>query len=302
MSALDKVLSLAALDDAVHQAAPPEGDAAGELVKAAVAALAGTRLYLAGDDKDDDDGKGSDDHSGHPTFKALKRKGMDDGKAKSLCAQADKRVKAAAGVDAALAALSRLAVPDGDWVAATARDTWTLARGNGRGDGLFADPGYRLDGSERFPVDTPDRTRLTLLYLTQREHTAGYTPEQLAVMRRKAAAAAAEFGIRLAGEEQAAAAALAELSVLDPDQAPRPSGLDAAAESVWLLARKAARGSAGGGVAMDHAPFTGTHSHGHSKTDVHEHDHQHYGDNDHGSGPTHNMPDGPWRPGGGKRR
>src|ERR1700722_8323017 len=163
MTALDKVLALAGGE----APAPPAEDAAGQLVKAAVAALGGVRLYLAGGDDDDDDkGKGSDDHSSHATFKALKKKGMDDAKAKSLCAQADKRVKAAAALDTALIALGRLAVPDGDWVAAPSRDPGTLAaRGNGKSR-PFADPGFH-GGTQRFPVDTAESTQLSLTYLAQ---------------------------------------------------------------------------------------------------------------------------------------
>src|ERR1700722_2274549 len=151
MTALDKVLALAGGE----APAPPAEDAAGQLVKAAVAALGGVRLYLAGGDDDDDDkGKGSDDHSSHATFKALKKKGMDD-------AKANKGVKAAAALDTALIALGRLAVPDGDWVAATSRDTWTLAaRGNGKSR-PFADPGFH-GGTQRFPVDTAERPQLNL--------------------------------------------------------------------------------------------------------------------------------------------
>ncbi len=219
MTALDKVLALAGGE----APAPPAEDAAGQLVKAAVAALGGVRLYLAGGDDDDDKGKGSDDHSSHATFKALKKKGMDDAKAKSLCAQADKRVKAAAALDAALIALGRLAVPDGDWVAATSRDTWTLAaRGNGKSL-PFADPGFR-GGTQRFPVDTAESTQLSLTYLVQAGQAGRYTRDELAVVRSKAAAAAREFGLTVAADdERAAVAALLELSVLTAEERRKPA-------------------------------------------------------------------------------
>jgi len=57
-----------------------------------------------------------------------------------------------------------------------------------------------------------------------------------------------------------------------------------AAASMVALAKQAV---GDGGVAMHHAPFTGTHTHSHPLTAAHDHPHQHFGDNTHSGGPLH---------------
>jgi hypothetical protein len=338
MSALDKVLKLAG-----PQQQAPEDDPAGELVLAARTCLTELRAYLAdpGGDDDEDDG-GGDSHSSHGTYKALVKKGMDPKRAASMCARADKRVKAAAQAEAALLALSELAVPEHDWVEATAYDyLGAVALGAGDRGIAYADPGYL--GRQRFRLDTEENIRLSLAYASQAEHTAGYAPAQLADVRARIASAARSAGIALStDEDKIAAGVLLGLSVLTAEDRRKPgahtlgdsedypipdrahltaaiarykqgkfaghkpeevaahirteakrlgvsvdlagSGLEEAAELV-ALAKKAPVD--GGGIIMNHAPFTGTHAHGHFQSQVHDHPHQHFGDNSHEGGPAH---------------
>lgn len=203
---------------------PPEIDQAGLMVLSARLALAEVRAYLADSEDDDgDDDKGGSDHSSHGTFKALTKRGMDPKRAAAMCAKADKRVKAAHQVDAALVALGGLEAP---------------------------------------------------------EHPA-------------AIAAAREFGLSVvspqaADDDELAAAALLELSVLTAEErrqaqgAAGGSGLEAAAD-VFALAKPVGDG----GIIMNHGPFTGEHEHGHFQSQVHGHPHKHFGDNSHEGGPAH---------------
>jgi hypothetical protein len=65
-----------------------------------------------------------------------------------------------------------------------------------------------------------------------------------------------------------------------------------AAESMLALAAKA---MGDGGVAMNHAPFTGTHSHSHFQSTAHAHPHQHVNDSTHDGGPLHRPGSSPKR-------
>jgi hypothetical protein len=116
VSAVDKLLELAG-----PQA--PEIDQAGLMVLSARIALTEVRAYLAdsGDDDDEDD-KGGNDHSSHGTFKALTKRGMDPKRAAAMCAKADKRVKAAHQIEAALAALGSLEAPEHPAAVAAAKE------------------------------------------------------------------------------------------------------------------------------------------------------------------------------------
>jgi hypothetical protein len=351
MSALDKLL-LAAQGASRLSEDPPA-----ELVRAALCAVAELRVQLA-DGPDDEDGPGSDDHSGHPTFKALRKKGLPAARASRMCAMADKRAKTTALADAAAVALAGLAVPEHDWVEATAGAADTAALSAAPTGGAWADPGYL--GKRRFLIDTSEHARLSLSYVSQPEQTAGYSPAQLTGITARVQAAASGFGISVPRDagESAAVAALLSLSVLTAEDRRKPSahtlgdsedypipdeahlsaavarykqgklaghskeevvahirsraralgktvdlstgtGLDEAADLVVGLARAA--GHAAAEIAMHHGPFTGSHSHSHFKSDAHDHPHSHYGDNSHDAGPTHNLPAGPWVPGGGKR-
>jgi hypothetical protein len=215
VSAVDKLLELAGPGRIT-----PAEDPAGEMVLAARTALREVRAYLASGDDDEDDGKGgSDDHSSHSTFKALKKRGMDDAKAKSLCAKADNRVKAARLAQAADIALSSLATPQHNWVEATAETPDLAALACGTRD--YADPGYR--GRQRFRTDTEPNVRLSLSYAWQAAHAAGYTEVQLAQVRARVEAAARQHGIVLeADEERIAGGVLLGLSVLSTAERKKP--------------------------------------------------------------------------------
>jgi hypothetical protein len=281
MSALDKVLALAALDNAV--AAQPTEDLAGELVQAARTSIAEVLAYLADTSRGDDkDGDGNDDHSSHATFKALTKRGMDEAKAKALCAKADNRVKAARLAEGALVCLSALDVPQASWAETTAYDHLSAIALTGHGNGvLYADPGYR--GKRRLPLDSEGHTRLSLAYAHQA--SPGDRPLQLAEVRAAAQAAARQFGIALTvDEERIAGAELLGLSALPSAELRKAegAGLEEAAELVAL-----AKPVGDGGIIMNHAPFTGTHEHGHFQSQVHGHPHQHFGDNSHDGGPAH---------------
>lgn len=251
MSAVDKLLELAGPSRTTLV-----DDPAGDLVLAARTAVTELRVLLAsGDDDEADDDKGSDDHSSHGTFKALKKRGMDDAKAKALCAKSDKKVKAARLAEAAEVALASLAVPQHDWVEATAAGPDALKL-SGSGT-AYADPGYR--GKQRFRIDTEANTRLSLAYAAVAG--PGYAASQLEQVQARVREAAGQFGISLS---------------VDAEQIE-------AAELV-ALAKKA---MGDGGVVMNHGPFNGTHSHSHFKSDAHDHPHQHFGDNHHDGGPAH---------------
>jgi hypothetical protein len=210
MSALDRVLRLAADDKKYDNALAAAEDTAGEMVRAAAASLTEIRAYLAGDQDDDEDQQDGDDHSSHPTFKALKKRGMDESKARSMCAKADKRVKAARQADAALLCLASLAAPDGDWVAAS-------SHGLLGAQAPYADPGWR--GRKNLPLDTGEHTRLSLAYA----NLAGYSPPQLETVRERAVAAARGFGLTVPDDDdRVAATALLELSVLSAEDRRKP--------------------------------------------------------------------------------
>lgn len=250
MSAVEKLLELAGTGRTTLV-----DDPAGEMVLAARTALREVRAYLAGGDDDEDD-KGDDSHSSHGTYKALVKRGMDAKKAASMCAKADNRVKAAMLAEAADVALSSLAAPQHDWVEVTAAgpDALKLAAGQD----AWADPGYA--GKRRFRIDTEPNIRLSLSYVHQAAHTAGYTEDQLAAIQGRVAAAARQHGI-----------------VLEVDRERIEAGMVA-------LAKKPV---GDGGVVMNHGPFNGTHSHSHFQSNAHDHPHQHFGDNHHDGGPAH---------------
>jgi hypothetical protein len=279
---LDKVMRAAA------NAAPadvlalggPGGDAlAAELVRAARSGAAELLAYLADSGSDDegdgpkgkgDDDEGGGDHSGHATFKALVRRGMDKGKAGAMCARSDKRVKAAALAEGVVIALAGLAGTEGpDWVEATACDTWAVAAlasvGSAPyGDVPYADPGYLPDGKKRYPLDE-EHIRAALSYIGQKKNAGRYTSAQLTAMKAKMAAAAKRFGISVSDGQS------------DAD------GERAAASMLEL----AARAMGDGGIPMNHGPFTGTHVHSHFMSGSHAHPHQHVGDSNHDGGPLH---------------
>jgi hypothetical protein len=264
-SALDKVLKLAG--------GAPEEDPAGLLVLAARTAVGEVLAYLAGSE---DDGKpGDDDHSSHATYKALVKRGMDEKKAASMCAKADNRVKATRLAAAALSALSGLEAPEEPADRAAARQ-YLLAASRPGEDGMLAvsallslsvltaedrrKPGaHTIGDSEDYPI--PDKAHLYAAVARYKEgKLAGHSREQVAAHIRHHA--------RRLGEEVDLASG---------------SGLDEAADLIML----AAKAAGDGGIIMNHAPFTGTHSHTHFQSQAHAHPHQHFGDNNHEGGPQH---------------
>jgi hypothetical protein len=190
-------------------------DPAGDLVLAARTAIAELRVCLASSDDDgDDDGKGGSDHSSHATFKALKKRGMDDAKASSLCAKADKKVKAARLAEAAEVALAGLAVPEHDWVEVTAGSADLRLTGP-----AYGDPGHR--GRQRYLVDTEPHARLSAAYVALAG--PGYTAAQLDQVQGKVRAAARSYGIALTvDEEDIVVSTLLGLSVLSTAERKKP--------------------------------------------------------------------------------
>jgi hypothetical protein len=276
---------MTAVEKLARLAAPAEADStedmAGVLVRAAQDDLAELLLLLADDeeeeDEEDDEGGG---HASHGTYKALIRKDVDPKRASRMCAQADKRVKAAALAEVAHIALSAIASASVDWVEATAVDTWTVAALAGKtseggpkkpyGDVAYADPGYQSDGKKRYPLDTEEHCRAALSYINQEKNAAKYSPGQVASIRAKIKAAARKHGIQVSGDgdgEKAAATMLALAAKMND-----------------------------GGIPMNHGPFTGTHAHSHFLSNAHGHPHQHVGDNNHDGGPLHRPGSQPKRP------
>jgi hypothetical protein len=274
---LEKVLSLAHAGDG----SPMTGDPAAELVAVALSGLAELSVYLASPDNDDDDSKGkkggkggdddskgSGDHSGHPTFKRLKGKGMNDKMAAAMCAKADNRVKASELCDSIVVALSGLDAAGGDWVEATSFDPLTAALSGKTadkpyGDVTYADPGY--NGKKRYPIDTEAHVRAALSYIAQKSNAAKYTADQLRAIKSKIRGAARKLGIGTSDDsksEKVAASYVDDLVEL-------------------------ARGQAANAVPFHHGPMNGVHSHPHNQTMVHDHDHQHVNDNSHQGGPLH---------------
>lgn len=286
---LDKVLALAGQTPAQ----PTREDMASELVASALAGLAELKVYLAsggdddgkkqppwlnkkkGDNDSDDDGKGKSgggDHSGHAGFKAAKKKGMSDKDAAAACAKSDKRVAATDLCEALTIALSALQAPSYDWVEATAVDTSAVALADSDsaskpyGDVAYADPGY-IGGKKRYPIDK-DHVRAAWSYINQQRNSDRYTSAQLSAIKGKIKSAMRKFGIQVGDSSEKVAA-----TVVDE----------------IMLAR------AGGGIAMHHAPMTGSHSHPHTQTGVHDHEHQHFNDSNHGGGPMHRQGSTPVR-------
>jgi hypothetical protein len=211
VSALEKVLKLAGQGPATTLVEDPAGD----LVLAARTAIAELRVCLASSDDDEDgDGKGGDDHSSHGTYKALKKRGMDDAKAKAMCAKADNRVKAARLAEAAEIALAGLAVPGHDWVEVTAGSADLRLTGP-----AYGDPGHR--GRQRYLVDTEPHARLSAAYVALAG--PGYTAAQLEQVRGKVRASARSYGIALTVDDEAiAVSTLLGLSVLSTAERKKP--------------------------------------------------------------------------------
>lgn len=255
---LDKIL---ALSGAVPEA--PDLDA--ELLFAVQVATGELALLLASDDddgdedrdrgdksgKDDDEGNG--EHTGHATYKAMIKRNIPPKRAASMCAKSDKNVKASQLAQSIEVMLSGRPGTD------IALVTLTPASETAEGRKKAASAGHALpDGS--YPIEDKKHLHSAAVLAASGHGNAGAAK---ALIRRRAR----ELGVDVKS--------LPGFGGTDEDN-------EKAAASMVELAK-----AAGGGVAMHHAPFTGTHSHAHAVSAAHEHEHQHFGDNNHNGGPLH---------------
>ncbi len=262
---LDKVLQLAG--QAGAQPAP-DGDPAGELVAAALSVLAELQVRLAaGDDSD-----GGSGHDGHSTYKRLIAKGMNASMAAKMCAKADDKVATTQLCKGAIIALSALDATAGDWVELTAFDPLVVPLSDGDakkapyGDVEYADPGYQDDGKKRYPLDAK-HIHAAIAYFSKAKNRAQYSATQVKSMWGKIKSAARKHGVDMSDDTATATAIVDNI--------------------VELASKGKAVVIGDGGVAMNHAPFTGIHAHTHHQTAAHAHPHQHFGDNDHSGGSQH---------------
>jgi pyruvate/2-oxoglutarate dehydrogenase complex dihydrolipoamide acyltransferase (E2) component len=250
---LDKLLRLSEGSDG-----PPDPDA--DLLLAVQAASRELALLLASDDADDGKkGPGGDDegggHASHATFKALRKRNVPPDRASAMCAKSDKNVKASQLARALDVMLSGRPGID------TALVTLTPESETAEGRKKAAKSNHALpDGS--YPIE--DKKHL---------HSAAV----LAASGKGNASAAKALIRRRARELGVDVNSLPGFGGSDDDH-------EKAAASMVALAKQAV---GDGGVAMHHAPFTGTHAHGHPLTAAHDHPHQHFGDNNHEGGPLH---------------
>jgi hypothetical protein len=255
MSVLDKLVALSAQGTPASSAGA--GDPAAELVRAALTAAEELRMVLLAssdpDDDGDDDSSGKNGgpgdtdndagHASHPLFRRLKKQGMPDAKAASMCAKADKQVKASALAESVTVALSGLTAAQGGWAERTAYDrraAVALAGSSAKepyGDVQYADPGYQADGKRRFPLDTSEHVRLSWSLINQGDSASQYQPEHLGEVRNKIKLAARKHGIDIADDGEKVAATMVALAA--------PSRMPQAPLQ-----------------AVHHAPMTGHHSHG----------------------------------------
>lgn len=254
---LDKILALAGVADEA-----PDLDA--ELLLAAQVASRELVLLLAGDDSDDDKPKGkgdSDDddggdggeHSSHATYKAMVKRNIPPKRAAAMCAKSDKNVKASQLAESLSVLLA--GTPGHD----IALVTLTPASETAEGRKKAAGSGHALaDGS--YPIE--DKKHLHSAAVLAASKHGNWQAAQGLIRKR-----ARELGVDVNS--------LPGFGGSDRDN-------DKAAASMVALAK-----AAGGGVAMHHAPMTGTHSHAHAVGATHEHDHQHFNDNNHSGGPLH---------------
>jgi hypothetical protein len=259
---LDKILALSGTG-----AGLPDLDA--ELLLAVQAASRELALLLAsGDDSSDGDkgggnkpGKNGDDddsgdggeHTGHATYKAMVKRNIPPKRAAAMCAKSDKNVKATQLAESISVILAGKPGQD------IALVTLTPASETAEGRKKAAESGHALPGGS-YPIE--DKKHLhSAAVLAASGH--GDTGAAKALIRKRAR----ELGVDVK--------TLPGFGGSDEDN-------EKAAASMVALAKQA-----GGGVAMHHAPMTGTHAHAHAVGATHEHDHQHFGDNNHSGGPLH---------------
>jgi pyruvate/2-oxoglutarate dehydrogenase complex dihydrolipoamide acyltransferase (E2) component len=254
---LDKVLALSG-------AAPQAADADLDLLLAAQLAARELCLLLASDDDDDPpkgkggaDGKDDDgDHSGHPAFKAFKKRGMPDDRAASMCARQDKKVKATT-----LAASLEVMLAGRPWQDISLV-TLTPESETAAGRKKAASSGHALPNGT-YPIE--DKKHLhSAAVLAASGH--GDASAAKALIRRRAR----ELGV--------------DVNSLPGFGKQSDEDGEKAAASMISLAAKAV---GDGGAAMTHGPFNGTHSHSHFQSASHDHPHQHFNDSRHDGGPAH---------------
>jgi pyruvate/2-oxoglutarate dehydrogenase complex dihydrolipoamide acyltransferase (E2) component len=257
---LERVLALTG-------AAPAAPDLDAEVLLAAQLASRELLAMLASADDEDDDGKASKDgdeggdggeHSSHATFKALVKRNIPAGRAASMCAKSDKNVKATALARSLAVLLSGRAGIDLALVDLAATPASETAEGRRK---AAASDHALPDGS--YPIE--DKKHLHSAAVLAASKHGDWKAAQGLIKRR-----AREMGVDVAtlpgfGRQS------------DAD------GEKAAASMVAL----AAKVTGDGGVAMNHAPFTGTHTHTHWVTNTHDHPHQHVNDSRHDGGPLH---------------
>lgn len=250
---LEKLLALAG-----PATEPPDLDA--ELLLAAQFASRELSVLLASadddeDDDSDDDEDGGGDHSDHATYKALVKRNVPAKRAAAMCSRSDKKVKATALARSLAVILSGRPGTDISLV------TLTPASETAAGRRKAAKAGHALpDGS--FPIEDVKHLH-SAATLAASGH--GNVSAAKALIRKRAR----ELGV-------------------DVNTLPGFGGSDeenekAAASMVALAAKMVGDG----GVAMNHAPYTGTHSHTHFQSGAHDHPHTHNNDSSHDGGPAH---------------
>ena len=249
---LEKLLALAS-----PAGSPPDLD--DELLLAAQAASRDLSVLLAsdddGDDDEDDSGSGGD-HGDHATYKALVKRGIPPKRAAAMCARSDKRVKATRLAESLAVILAGQPGTDISLVTLAVPPSETAAgrrKAAGEGDALD-------DGS--YPIKS--KRQLHSAAVLAASHHGNWKAAQ-ALIRRKAH----EFGVKVSS--------LPGFGDTEED------GEKAAASMIALAAKVVGDG----GVAMNHAAFTGTHSHRHFQSASHDHPHTHNNDSSHDGGPAH---------------
>jgi hypothetical protein len=251
---LEKVLALAG-------AGPAPADPDADLLLAAQTAAGELSALLAADDEDDDGGgkggePGGGDHSGHATYKALLKRDVPPKRAAAMCAKSDKKVKATQLAASLSALLSGRPGTDVGLVTLTPASETAAGRREAAGEGdALPDGSYVIKSARQLH---------SAAVLAASRHGDWKAAQSL--IRRMAP----RFGVKVSS--------LPGFGQSDED------GEKAAATMLSLAAKKAV---GDGGVAMNHAAFTGTHTHTHFQSSAHNHPHQHAGDSNHDGGPLH---------------
>jgi hypothetical protein len=252
---LEKILELSG-------AVPSAPDLDAGLLLAVQVASGELALLLAADDEDgkskgggsgDDDGGDGGEHTGHATYKAMVKRNVPPKRAAAMCAKSDKNIKATQLAESIAVILAGR--PGQDIALVTLTPESETAEGRKKAAGK----GHALaDGS--YPIEDKKHLHSAAVLAASGHGDAGAAK---ALIRKRAR----ELGV--------------DVKSL-PGFGGTDEGHEKAAASMVALAKQAA-----GGVAMHHAPMTGTHSHAHAVGATHEHDHQHFGDNSHSGGPLH---------------